>query len=63
MERIQQTTLPIGGLATGAGTATFAKLSELATVAEQVGMIAGCILTLCLLADFAWKKIKALRKK
>lgn len=54
---------PATGLSVGGGTAAFGWLSDLATTAEQIGMIAGCVLTVCLLADFLYKKLKVWRAR
>lgn len=47
---------PISGSIVGGGTATYGLLSDLATISEQIGMIAGALLTLCLLSHFIYKR-------
>jgi hypothetical protein len=52
---------PITGLTVGTSTVGFGVISDLATTAEQIGMIAGCILSVCLLGDWIYKKWKLWR--
>ena len=47
---------PATGLLVGGGTATFGFLNDLASTAEQIGMIAGAALTVGLLLQFIYKQ-------
>jgi len=63
-EQVQQIAQkPATGVSVGSGTVAFGWLSDLASTAEQIGMIAGCILTVGLLYDFLSKKWKLWRAK
>lgn len=43
------------GVVVGGSTASFAIFNDVANVAEQIGMIAGCMLTLWLLGDKVYR--------
>lgn len=49
---------PAAGGTVGGSTVLFGWFSDLATVAEQVGMIIGTLFTICLFSHWLYKRVK-----